>query len=192
MLGGSGGLLSDFVGGGLHIGLGGDVAQLHHERPCVGRIGHQARLIEHRSHAAGIAECLVDALQSGIDEVELVGHRVGVGEHDDDRARRDAEPGVAAGDEHRHHAHDDQCDARGDDAAGQRCLHALRVARHHFAVRLVEQRALVIFPAIGLHSQDVRDRVGQLARQLVLRPGRLLVQVQDALVHDVAHRSVHG
>ena len=142
-------------------------------------------------HAARVAERAVEALQPVVDEVELVRHRVGVGEHHHERAGRDTVPRVAARDEHRHHAHNGDGDARRHDAARQRRPHALRVARHHLAVRLVEQPPLVVLAPVGLHRQDVRHRVGQLARQLVLRAGRLLVEVQDALVHVVRHARVH-
>ena len=179
---------------GLHVAVGVpevdvlevDVALPHLERLRAGLVGHEARLVEHGGHAARVAEGLVDALQARVDEVELVRHRVRVGEHEDDRARRDAEPGVAAGDEHRHHGHDDHGDGRRGDAAGKRGPHALRIARHHLAVRRVEQPPLVVLAPVGLHGQDVGDRIRQLAGQLVLGAGGLLVQVQDALVHEVA------
>ena len=152
---------------GLHIAVGVpevdvlevDVAQFHIERLRAGLVGHQARLIEHRRHAARVAEGLVDTLQARVDEVELVRYRVRVGEHKDDRARRDAEPGVATGDEHRHHGHDDHGDGRRGDATGERGPHALRIARHHLAIRRVEQPPLVVLAPVGLHGQDVRDRI---------------------------------
>ena len=148
-----------------------------------GLVGHQARLIEHRRHAARVAEGLVDALQARVDEVELVRHRVRVGEHEDDRARRDAEPGVAAGDEHRHHGHDDHGDGRRGDATGKRGPHALRIARHHLAIRRVEQPPLVVLAPVGLHGQDVRDRIRQFAGQLVLGAGGLFsVSVQASVL----------
>ena len=168
-----------------------DGALAHLELRRAGLVVHEARLVKDDGHAARVAERAVEALQPIVDEVELIRHRVGVGEHHHERAGRDAVPRVAARDEHRHHAHDGDGDARRHDAARQRSPHALRVARHHLAVRLVEQPPLVVLAPVGLHRQDVRHRVGQLARQLVLRAGRLLVEVQDALVHVVRHARVH-
>ena len=49
----------------------------------------------------------------------------------------------------------------------------------------------MLLAPVGLHGKDVGDRVGQLSGQLVLGAGRPLVQVQDALVHDVGDDSVH-
>ncbi len=149
----------------------------HLERRRVGRVGHEPRLVEDDGHAARIAEGSVEALQAVVDEVELVRHGIGVGEHHDERAGRDAVPRVAARDEHRHHAHDEDGDAGRDDAARERGPHALRVARHHFVVRLVEQAPFVVFAPVGFHRENVGHRVRQLARKLVLGACRLLVEM---------------
>ena len=162
-----------------------DGSLAHHQGFGVGRVGYQARLVEHARHAACVAEGAVEALQAVVDEVELVGDGVGVGEHHHQGARRDAEPGIAARNEHGNHAHDHHGDARGDDAARDGRAHALAIAGDHFAVGLVEESALVVLAAVGLHRQDVGHRIGKLARKVVLGARRLLVQVQDALVHDV-------
>ena len=122
----------------------------HHVRRA-GRVGHKPGFVKGLRHPAGIAEGAVEALQAVVDEVELVRDGVGVGEHHE-RAGADAVPCVSAGDEHGHHAHDDHGDARGDDAAGQTRPHALAVAFHHLAVRLIEQRALVVLAPRGLHG----------------------------------------
>ena len=123
----------------------------HHVRRA-GQVGHKPGLVKGLRHSAGIAEGTVEALQAVVDEVELVRDGVGVGEHHHERAGANAVPCVSAGDEHGHHAHDDHGDACGDDAASQTRPHALAVAFHHLAVRLIEQRALVVLAPRGLHG----------------------------------------
>ena len=127
------------------------------------KIGHEPRLVEHLRHPARVAERAVHLLQTVVDEVELVRHRIGVGEHEHERAGCDAVPGVPPDDEDGDRAHDDHGDTRRDDAARKRCAHAPIVALDDAAVRLVEKRALVILASVGLHSEDVRDRIGQLS-----------------------------
>ena len=150
-----------------------------------GNIGHQSRLIERGRHAARIAKRAIEALQTIVDEVELVCDRIGIGKHHHKRARRDAIPRIAARDEHGHHAHNDHGNRCRDNAARKRGPHALRIARDHFPVRCIEQPALIVFAPIRFNGEDVRYRVGQLARQLVLGARRLLIKRQNALVHDV-------
>ena len=162
----------------------------HHVRRAV-QVGHKPGFVKGLRHPAGIAEGTVEALQAVVDEVELVRDGVGVGEHHHERAGADAVPCVSAGDEHGHHAHDDHGDGCGDDAAGQTRPHALAVAFHHLAVRLIEQRALVVLAPRGLHGKDVRHRIGKLTGELVLRAGGFLVQRKDSLVHVVRNASVH-
>ena len=155
------------------------------------KIGHKPRFVEHLRHPARIAERAVHLLQTVVDEVELVRHRVGVGEHEHERAGRDAVPGISPDDEDGDRTHDDDGDARGNDTARERCAHAPVVALDNAAVRLVEKRALVILASVGLHGKDIRDRVGQLTRQLVLRARRLLVEPENPLVHIVGHTCVY-
>ena len=169
-----------------------DGALLHLQVRCTWLVGHQTRLVEDGRHAACVAESAVKALKPVVDEVELVGDGVGVGEHNHQRTGRDAVPRVAARNEHRHHRHDHHRDACRDNAAGKRCPHALRVALHHFPVRVVEQAPLVIFTAVGLHRKDVGNRIGQLSRKLVLRAGGLLVQRENALVEIIRDAGIQG
>ena len=167
-----------------------DGALAHHEVASSRLVGHQARLVEHGRHAGSVAECAVEPLQPVVDEVELIRHRVGIGEHEHERARRDTEPCVSARDEHGDDGHDGHRDNRCHDAAREARHHALAIARDDLAIRLVEQPALVVFAPVSLHGEDVRNAVSKLAGKLVLRTGSPLVQVQDAPVHEVAHRSI--
>ena len=80
---------------------------------------------------------------------------------------------------------DGKRDARGDDSACKRGHHALGVARHDLAVRVVEQLALVVLASIGLDGEDVGDGIRQCARERVLRIGRILVEREDSLVHHI-------
>ena len=162
----------------------------HHVRRA-GQVGHKPGFVKGLRHAAGIAEGAVEALKTVVDEIELVCDGVGVGEHHHERAGADAVPRVSASDEYGNHAHDDHGDACGDDAAGQTRPHALAVTFYHLAVRLIEQRALVVLAPRGLHGKDVCHRIGKLTGQLVLRAGGFLVQRKDALVHVVRNASVH-
>ena len=150
-----------------------------------GNIGHQSRLVERGRHAARIAERAIETLQTIVNEVELVCNRIGIGEHHHKRARRNAIPRIAARDEYSHHAHNDHGNRCRDNAARKRGPHALRIARNHFPIRRVEQPALIVFAPIRFHGKDIRHRIGQLARQLVLGARRLLIKRQNALVHDV-------
>ena len=150
-----------------------------------GSVGHQARFIERGRHAARVAERAIETLQAVVDEVELVRDRIGVSEHHHKRARRDAVPRIAACDEHGHHAHNDHSNRCRDNAARKRSPHALRIARNHFPIRRIEQPALIVFAPIRFHGKDIRHRIGQLARQLVLSARRLLIKRQNALVHDI-------
>ena len=146
--------------------------------------------VQNLGHAGRIAERAVETLQAVVDEVELVRDGVRVREHHDKRARRDPEPRVAARNEDRHDGHDDDGDARRDDPARKRGHHARRVALDDFAVRFVEQAALVVFAPVRLHGKNVRDGIRKLTGQLVLSACRLLVQAKDALVHEVRNRRV--
>ncbi len=163
---------------------------LHNEVLRIGRVGHEARLVEYGRHAACIAKGAVKALQSGVDKVELVGDVVRIGKHHDKRARRDAKPRVAAAYKDSRHAHNHHGDDGGDDAARKTCPHALAVAGNDLAVGLVKQPALVILAPVGLDGQDVGHTIGKLAGQLVLRAGGLFIEVEDALVEVVGHGRV--
>ena len=62
-------------------------------------------------------------------------------------------------------------------------MHRDRLGIARGAVGGVEQVTLKVLAPAGLNRQDIRDRVGQHARQLVLRGGRRGRKRHDALVH---------
>ena len=69
-------------------------------------------------------------------------------------------------------------------------MHRDRLGIARGTVGGVEQIALKVLASAGLDGQDVRDRVGQHARQLVLCGGRRGRQRHDAFVHKPNKRDV--
>ena len=144
---------------------------------------HQTRLVQHARHLGRIAQRAVDALHHGAYVVQTHGEVVRIGKDHDERANRDAKPRVAARDEHAHHGHSNDDKARGRKVALHHGVHRNRLGVARGAVGGIEQVALKVLAPTGLDGQDVRDRVGQHARQLVLRGGRRGRKRHDALVH---------
>ena len=143
---------------------------------------HQTRFIENGSHATRIAKCTIKALEAVIDEIELVGNGVGIGEHNNQCARSDAVPRIASSNKHGYHRHYHHRDAGSNNATSKRCPHTFRIARHHFPVRVIKQPTLIVFAAIRFYRQNIRHRVRQLARKLVLRTSGFFVQGKNALI----------
>ena len=69
-------------------------------------------------------------------------------------------------------------------------MHRNRFGIARGAVGGIEQVALKVLAPTGLDGQDVRDRIGKHARQLVLRGGRRGRKRHDALVHKPDKRDV--
>ena len=151
---------------------------------------HQTRLVQHARHLGRIAERAVDALHHGAHVVQAHGEVVRIGKDHDERAGGDAKPRVAARYEHTHHGHGDDDKARGRKVALHHGVHRNRLGIARGAVGGIEQVALKVFAPTGLDGQDVRDRVGKHARQLVLCGGRRGRKRHDALVHKPDKRNV--
>ena len=151
---------------------------------------HQTRLVQHARHLGRIAQRAVDALHHGAHVVQTHGEVVRIGKDHDERAGRDAKPRVAARDEHTHHGHGDNDKARGRKVALHHGVHRYRFGIARSAVGGIEQVALKVLAPTGLDGQDIRDRIGQHARQLVLRGGRRGRKRHDALVHKPDKRDV--
>ena len=151
---------------------------------------HQTRLVQHARHLGRIAQRAVDALHHGAYVVQAHGEVIGVGKDHDERAGRDAKPRVAARHEHTHHGHGDDDKARGRKVALHHGVHRDRLGVARGTIGGVEQIALKVLAPAGLDGQDVRDRVGQHARQFVLRGRRRGRKRHDALVHKPDKRDV--
>ena len=151
---------------------------------------HQTRLVQHARHLGRITERAVDALHHGTHVVQAHGEVIGVGKDHDERAGRDAKPRIAARHEHTHHGHGDDDKARGRKVALHHGVHRYRLSIARGAVGGIEQIVLKVLAPAGLDGQDVRDRVGQHARELVLRGGRRGRKRHDALVHKPDKRNV--
>ena len=151
---------------------------------------HQTRLVQHARHLGRIAQRAVDALHHRAYVVQTHGEVVRIGKDHDERTGRDAKPRVAARDEHAHHGHGDDDKARGRKVALHHGVHRYRLGVARGAVGSIEQVALKVLAPTGLDGQDIRGRVGQHARQLVLRGGRRGRKRHDALVHKPDKRNV--
>ena len=165
-------------------------ALAHLELGGIRVVCHQTRLVQHTRHLGRIAERAVDALHHGAHIVQTHGEVVRIGKDHDERTGRDAKPRVAARHEHAHHGHGDDDKARGRKVALHHGVHRNRFGIARGAVGGIEQVALKVFAPTGLNGQDVRDRVGQHTRQLVLRGGRRGRKRHDALVHKPDKRNV--
>ena len=147
-----------------------------------------------------LAERAVDLLEHLGKHVEAPRERIGIREHHDERARADAEPRIAAGDEHRdkpHHEHDE----RTRDRAGfHRATHALTVGSLDLLVGLLEDALFVCLAPGCLHRQYISDGVRELAGKAVLCSGgccidgeNLAVQLEyDGHVCDEHHEEHHN
>ena len=162
----------------------------HFEPGGVLVVCHQARLVQHARHLGRVAQRAVDALHHGAHVVQTHGEVVRVGKDHDECTGRDAKPRVAARHEYAHHGHGDDDKARGRKVALHHGVHRHRLGIARGAVGGVEQVALIVLAPAGLDGQDVRDRVGQHARELVLRGGRRGRKRHDALVHKPNERNV--
>ncbi len=151
----------------------------------------EAGLIEVLGHFGGVAEAAVDDRHGLVDHVEPEGQVVGVGEDQDQCARADAVPGIAARDEDGLDDHDDDDDAGGHGGAQKRRMHAAGVRGADFLVGRREQVFLIGFAAGGLDREDVRDTVGQFAGEAVLRAGGHRVAGQRAAEQEPDHDDVH-
>ena len=159
-----------------------DSATAHLQIRRTGFVCHQTRFIKNGSHAACIAKCAIEALEAVVDEIELVGNGVGIGEHNHQRARSNAIPCIAPCNKHGDHRHDYHRDASSNNATRKRCPHAFRIACHHFPVRVIEQSTLIIFAAIRFYRQNIRHRIRQLARKLILSTSSFFIQGKNALI----------
>ena len=128
---------------------------------------HQTWLVQHARHLGRIAQSAVDTLHHGAYVVQAHGEVIGVGKDHDERAGRDAKPRITA-----RHGHCDDDKARGRKVALHHGVHRDRLGVARGAIGGVEQIAFKVLASAGLDGQDVRDRVGQHARELVLRGGR--------------------
>ena len=162
----------------------------HFELRGVRVVCHQTWLVQHARHLGRIAERAVDALHHGAYVVQAHGEVIGVGKDHDERAGRDAKPRVAARHEHTHHGHSDDDKARGRKVALHHGMHRDRLGVARGTIGGVEQIAFKVLAPAGLDGQDVRDRVGEHARELVLRGGRRGRKRHDALVHKPDKRDV--
>lgn len=151
---------------------------------------HQTRLVQHTRHLGRITERAVDALHHGAHVVQTHSEVVRIGKDHDERAGRDAKPRVTARHKHAHHRHGDDDEARSRKVALHHGVHRDRLGIACGAVGGVEQVALKVLAPAGLDGQDVRDRVGQHARELVLSGGRRSRKRHDALVHKPDKRDV--
>ena len=167
-----------------------DRALGHFELGSMLVVRHQARLVQHARHLGGVTQRAVNALHHGTHVVQTHGEVIRVGKDHDERAGRDAKPRVAARHEHTHHGHGDDDKARGRKVALHHGVHRYRFGIARGTVGGIEQVALKVLAPAGLDSQDVRDRVGQHARELVLRGGRRGRKRHDVLVHKPDKRDV--
>lgn len=151
---------------------------------------HQTRLVQHARHLGRIAQRAVDALHHGAHVVQTHGEVVRIGKDHDERTGRNAKPRVAARDEHTHHGHGDDDKARGRKVALHHGVHRNRLGVARGTVGGIEQVALKVLAPTGLDGQNIRDRVGQHARQFVLRGRRRGRKRHDALVHKPDKRDV--
>ena len=164
----------------------------HFELRGVRIVCHQTWLVQHARHLGRIAQRAVNALHHGAYVVQAHGEVIGVGKDHDERAGRDAKPRVAARHEHTHHGHGDDDKARGRKVALHHGVHRDRLGVARGTIGGVEQIAFKVLAPTGLDGQDVRDRVGEHARELVLRSGRRGRKRHDALVHKPDKRNVDG
>ena len=164
----------------------------HFELGGVRVICHQTWLVQHARHLGRIAERAVDALHHGAYVVQAHGEVIGVGKDHDERAGRDAKPRVAARHEYAHHGHGDDDKTRGRKVALHHGVHRDRLGIARGTISGVEQITFKVLAPAGLDGQDVRDRVGEHARELVLRGGRRGRKRHDALVHTPDKRDVDG
>ena len=132
-----------------------DRALGHHEVRGAGRILHKPGFVEDAGHFARVADGAVHALHHRVDVVEAHGELIGVGEHHDEHAARDAEPGVAARHENGHDEHDHGDDAACGEAALHGGAHGAALGLHGREVRLVEEFLLKILASAGLDGKDV-------------------------------------
>ena len=151
---------------------------------------HQTWLVQHARHLGRIAQRAVDALHHGTHVVQAHGEVIGVGKDHDERAGRDAKPRIAARHEHTHHGHGDDDKARGRKVSLHHGVHRDRLGVARGAIGGIEQVALKVLAPAGLDGQDVRDRVRQDTRELVLCSRRRGRKWHDAFVHKPDKRNV--